>query len=900
MSSAHTNAQPPDPPDPTAPPPPNGWEWWSRFVTALERRLLRPGPRFFLWLVLVVGVVVLAGSWVFVASKDKGLQKPPPEAGTVPLDEKQPEAVAPKVGREVDVFKDGNPLLWVARAIRWVEPALEWLAAYPLFPLAILFFWLVSWGGLARGLGLPDLAWPTEWWQRWWVGIAVSLLFANLFFVRYLLEFRSGSQVNFGVSPSLFWFEPPDSAEYALGQFLLWTLIPCLVVFYALKVPSRAYRQLLQDEWVRPMPTKGWWATRKLILRWPWQGWRYVRKVLPPTAIGILVGLAITLALFQFDSRFGLSNWLGPQLRDWVGLRGLAGFSDSQAGLHGRALVMFLIPLVALVVFLLESRLGGIWSPVWSLALLMGLFSSTYGFIAYHLAGLQLVLLLGVIAIAWVCNKSHPYKLSHPGLDDYQPPATIVALDATPAGRGRPAITADEMLTAFHRNWDPNWDGDTEKLKPDSPRPKMILIATSGGGIRAALWTAVVLEGLERAIPGTPERGAFRDHIRLFTGASGGMLGAGLYVADFGNLSKQPSPLSDQLARDSLWPTVQTMLFSDIPSVLLPWALNWDRGRSLEKAWEENTRRYPTEDHRPNIFQRAKRIRRGQPPQFESPLTRTFERMRADEAAAKCPSLLFSPMLVEDCRRALITNLDVSGLTDAYCESLNPPVAGRHPDPRQQSISAFDFFAYFPAAYEHLKVGTAARMSATFPFVGPGVSLPCDPPRRVVDAGYFDNFGVNLMARWLLEHRELVKLHTSGVVLVEIRAYPRRVEKVRYAPLDGKGDLLTWAMSEASTPAEAVINLYARGAYFRNDQLLQAVDRTFNDAAKPDFFTTVAFEVAGQAALSWTLPQHEVDRVYRGWSDIRNPKRRPGPEVHHVGVGGQVQALQQWFGNGGT
>jgi len=40
-------------------------------------------------------------------------------------------------------------------------------------------------------------------------------------------------------------------------------------------------------------------------------------------------------------------------------------------------------------------------------------------------------------------------------------------------------------------------------------------------------------------------------------------------------------------------------------------------------------------------------------------------------------------------------------------------------------------------------------MNASFPLVSPGVSLPTTPPRRVVDAGYYDNHGVNLAAMWL-------------------------------------------------------------------------------------------------------------------------------------------------------
>ena len=57
--------------------------------------------------------------------------------------------------------------------------------------------------------------------------------------------------------------------------------------------------------------------------------------------------------------------------------------------------------------------------------------------------------------------------------------------------------------------------------------------ATEGGG-KIYHPLGLVLEKLEQQMPGaTPGRAAFRDHIRLITGASGGMMGASLFAADF-------------------------------------------------------------------------------------------------------------------------------------------------------------------------------------------------------------------------------------------------------------------------------------------------------------------------------------------------------------------------------
>ena len=64
-------------------------------------------------------------------------------------------------------------------------------------------------------------------------------------------------------------------------------------------------------------------------------------------------------------------------------------------------------------------------------------------------------------------------------------------------------------------------------------------------------------------------------------------------------------------------------------------------------------------------------------------------------------------------------------------------------------------------------------MNATFPFVSPAVSLPTDPPRRVVDAGYYDNYGVATAVSWLSQSEVIDWLDQNqfDVLLIEIRSF---------------------------------------------------------------------------------------------------------------------------------
>ena len=124
------------------------------------------------------------------------------------------------------------------------------------------------------------------------------------------------------------------------------------------------------------------------------------------------------------------------------------------------------------------------------------------------------------------------------------------------------------------------------------------------------------------------------------------------------------------------------------------------------------------------------------------------------------PSLIISPMVVEDGRALLISNLRLTDLS-----------------------GGMEFFRLFPAA-RSIKLSTALRMNAAFPYVTPAVNLPTQPPRRVVDAGYLDNYGVGLAADWLMRHRDWLKQHTSRVILIQIRAYPLDLDKPSRSPLE--------------------------------------------------------------------------------------------------------------------
>jgi hypothetical protein len=788
----------------------------------------------------------------------------------------------------------------VLRPLVWIEDGFAWLLAHPLLTLEIVVFWLIAWGGLGTDLGLDDLFWHESVTTQFTVGLCVGLLFAQILLIRYLVDRRR-------VKPHLTSPPAPATKEVlrGLALFLLitWPLSVAVLVLPALlAIRDRA-------EWERHLP--------------------------------LLLGLGVSALAFALVAvLIGRLNRGGRVERSLL-FRALPGVAwgylpQAYYPLHALALVLGLLFAAGVVVVFVLHAYGHILvTPYLALCLILAVVNGVYGVLASQLRGLQhfalvALILSGVLLGSDLIDREHGYRMSFPNMEPYYeaarratheaslpPPSdTFIRLDEEAhqeigkrpidhyralylskdhSAEAAGLIDSEQPLRAMCARWQQQHPGT---------RPRVILVCTSGGGIRAAVWTAVVLEGLEETVPG------LRDHIRIVTGASGGMVGAGLYVADFE--SHRPSEIDPRtglgtfsrlLARDSLTPTVQTMLLTDLPHVWLPGPMPRDRGREIELAWFRNTRR---------------------PGEERSPLEKSFVELREAEREGLRPSLLFSPMLVEDSRRLIISNLDLDHLTMSYSQQLagssfaeggvieDDSIPERANLRTQRSLSAVEFFRLFPKAVG-FQVSTAARMNASFPLVSPAVNLPTYPPRRVVDTGYYDNYGAHLAALWLLHHRRAIREYTSGVLVLEIRAYrngyARRhfqdaevlaAQLAQRPDMEGEPrgearskDLVSQTIEGLATPAEAVLTTRDRASMYRNDELLDLVDRALNTPTERDFFTTAAFECHRDAALSWMLPDEDARNIVLSFwratdhSELRNNIQR------------RIDPIRSWFGKGG-
>ncbi|WP_165251136.1 patatin-like phospholipase family protein [Paludisphaera soli] len=404
-------------------------------------------------------------------------------------------------------------------------------------------------------------------------------------------------------------------------------------------------------------------------------------------------------------------------------------------------------------------------------------------------------------------------------------------------------------------------------------KPKLVLICVSGGAIRSAYWAATVLDRLGKH-PGLEN---FHDHVRLITGASGGMVAMAYYESAVLGKGPRGAPLDFQLDQDRIPPKsldrVASFIALQAPwRMLLPRLPGWaadDRGLVLEREWR----------------------------QIHS---LTFSQLRDAESQGKVPSLIFSPMIVDDGRRLLISNLDLKGHQEFAPDPGEAPdelrrrVLDEWPIPvaRQNdldndndgtsrnsfSISALELFKLDPKVMPDLTLAAAARMSATFPFVSPAVNLPTNPPLRVVDAGYYDNYGVHLANAWLLQNREWIRRHTSGVLVLQIRDAVSKRDRVG-VPSEAKGffDKLFQGAGLFGSVSDAILRARYSTTTFRNDQESIAVNEVFRRmGAGPSFVATAVFENSAYLSTGSAATGDFDEQARRRWPGLADPSTAAG------------------------
>lgn len=295
-------------------------------------------------------------------------------------------------------------------------------------------------------------------------------------------------------------------------------------------------------------------------------------------------------------------------------------------------------------------------------------------------------------------------------------------------------INADKanMLTILN-----NW-----KAKQAEEKPLIVFINVSGGGLRSAVFTMNALQHTDSLCGGY-----LMKKTMLISGASGGMLAASyyreLYAArnSYARFNLYDKKYTNNISKDLLNPVFTSLMARDLfaPGQRFTIGENSyvkDRGYAFEKKLSENT---------------------------VGVLDKQLKDLKTLEYNADIPLMIFNAVIKADARKIMISPQPISFMMKPVVLQNDTSIS---PD-------AVDFAAIFAKQNPmDLRLLTAMRMNATFPYVLPNVWLPSNPVIDVMDAGLRDNFGQETTLRFIDNFKDWIKENTSGVLIIQMRDRP--------------------------------------------------------------------------------------------------------------------------------
>jgi hypothetical protein len=414
------------------------------------------------------------------------------------------------------------------------------------------------------------------------------------------------------------------------------------------------------------------------------------------------------------------------------------------------------------------------------------------------------------------------------GLDYLSPPArydrsTIAAFAADTATARK---DADAMAGILDR-----WKLRNAELPQAGQRPKLIIVNTSGGGLRAMLWAFRCLQHADSLLNGT-----LMQRTTLLTGSSGGVIGAAYYRRLFeasltsDTIGLQRSCYLDDMSSDMLNPLTFSFVTNDMFIRYRRvsdgrFSYTWDRGHVFERRMNE--------------------------------MTRSMFSMRLDDLAeaerrAEVPVLVLSPTSVNDGRRLLIGAQPLSFLT---CVEPLPPV-NNVPEP--EAIEFRRLFADQEAG--RLTMLSALRMGASFPYITPVVTLPSNPAMRVMDAGVRDNYGYRTTLQYIQSMREWIRTNTSGVVILQLRDKQKDLE---VKPVTGS------LIARLLDPVSSVYDNFVKVQDQDYDLMLKQAD-AWADFPIDMVDLQLRHDELDEISLSWHLTAVEKEQVLHAIGSAEN------------------------------
>lgn len=487
---------------------------------------------------------------------------------------------------------------------------------------------------------------------------------------------------------------------------------------------------------------------------------------------------------------------------------------------HYNAIIFQAATVISIFLFALLMDVDYVRIPAGaSILLICTLLISSIGVIKYWLRSWRVIVVLSLMIIANILTSRVSLHDSKAYGLDYNTSPTDYSYDNFNAIASHENYTKDVASTLQILN---NWK---RKLAEQGiQRPRMVIVSVSGGGQRATAWTTRVLQRLDSLT-----NGRFLDHTVLMTGASGGMLGAA-YIRDVywearlhqNNPSPKYLPIVDsihfeRMAKDLLNSIAFSIAVNDLFVPSIPFHAEGhqyikDRGYAFERQLRDNA---------------------------AGLLQKRLIDYQIAEREAVIPLMFVTPTVVNDARRLVISPQPV-----AY---MMKPQVGFGDSTFE--VDGIDYGRYF-AQHDpyNLRLTSALRMSATYPYILPNVTLPTQPKVEVMDAGWRDNYGFDTAIRFADVFKHWIAQHTSGVVLVQIRGF----EKENELEVHQQG-----IINRLLNPLGAVGQMAEVQDYDHDEDLGHLIEHLGKDKVAVIRFEYRPIKLSERASMSWHLTASE-------------------------------------------
>jgi hypothetical protein len=357
-----------------------------------------------------------------------------------------------------------------------------------------------------------------------------------------------------------------------------------------------------------------------------------------------------------------------------------------------------------------------------------------------------------------------------------------------------------------------NWKNNQQTKKP-----KLIILNTSGGGSRSALWTMVVLGNCDKVL-----QNKLSNRLQLIAGASGGMVGAAYYrelilrektnqISTKFNKEFQANISKDLLNKIAFSASTNDLLIRYKSIDYNNHSYTLERGAAFEAHLHQNLNNF-----------------------LEHPLGyyQSFERK------GQIPLMIFSPTVINDGRRLWMSSQNLSYI-----------ISKRNGNSALENI---DYQTFFKRNNPNsIRFSSVLRASATFPLVMPMITMPTKPEIQLMDAGIRDNYGGKVTIDYLFAMSDWIKKNTSGVIIIETRDTKRILNDEAYNDIS--------LMDKITLPFGNMITNFTRTQDFDQEQLMKVCSKSF------DFTVDI---------VTFNLRERSKDRISLSWHLTKREKKK--------------------------